>query len=82
MTDKLHYPTCLVWETNDADACSCVPREDWRILKDPAQLFPWRVFRRTADGQLQELMGCSTRARAIELVDGFNWLRERGNNSV
>jgi hypothetical protein len=75
MNDKLHYPTCPVWDTNDGETCTCVPRQDWRILKDPTEQFPWRVFRQTADGQLEELMGCSTRAGAIELVASFNWLR-------
>lgn len=73
----LHYPTCPVWETNDPASCNCQPRRGWMVREDPTQQYPWRVVRMTSDGE-QEVMGCSTFGRALDLIRGFAWLKENG----
>lgn len=68
----------MTWRTNLIGDCDCKPTPMWRILKDENQVYPWRVFRRTSDGGLEELMGCATRAAAAQLVESFDWMRRNG----
>lgn len=74
-----HYATCLVWESGSWANCTCQDIKPWRIRKEPAELFAWRIWRLTDDGGYEHLMRCSTWAGAIALVDQFVWLR---NNAL
>lgn len=73
MNEKLHYGSCPVWGSAAAGDCTC-PAPAWRIRKDPAEQFPWRVFRQTSDGP-EQLMGCSTWQHAVSLIREFDKLR-------
>src|SRR3954468_17719819 len=48
---NLHYPTCATWVTNSVADCTCSGQRPWRIRKNPDELFPWGVYRRTGTVQ-------------------------------
>lgn len=80
MNDELHYATCQSWETGLLDTCTCRPLAAWRVRKEPAELFAWRIWRYTGDGTYEHVMRCSTFTGAINLIDQFIWLRKNTVN--
>lgn len=79
MKTLLHYATCPAWDTGDTVSCTCFSAPPWRIRKEPAEAFPWRIWRRTADFNYEPLMRCSRFEGAVELVAQLIWLR---NNAL
>lgn len=81
----LHHGSCPTWATADWDTCNCYNSAAWRIRKEPGELFPWRIWRRTEDFTYEHLMRCSSWAGAMNLVEQFIWLRnnvmERESNA-
>lgn len=75
MTALMHFATCPAWETADWQDCTCLHAAPWKVRKEPAEQFPWRIWRRTTDDSYEPLMRCSTFAGAINLIDGLVWLR-------
>lgn len=75
MSDYLHYATCPTWETGSWADCDCKGQPPWKVRKEPAEVFPWRIWRYTSDGTYEHLMRCSTWAGAMSLIDQLMWLR-------
>jgi hypothetical protein len=71
----VHYAACAGWSTGDLDDCNCYEPRAWRVRKEPAEQFPWRIWRRTNDGAYEHVMRCSTWAGAMSLIEGFTMLR-------
>lgn len=69
-----HFATCKVWATGSCSGCDC-QMPPWRIRKEPAELFAWRIFRFTSDGYVR-LMGCSSFEAARQLVIQLMWMRD------
>lgn len=75
MNSLSHYATCNVWESGSWATCDCYMVPAWRIRKEPGEIHPWRIWRRTDDMNWEHLMRCSTYAGAVALVKEFIWLR-------
>ena len=76
MKSILHYGSCPTWETADFADCSCYSTV-WRIRKEPAELFPWRIWQRTTDLDYEPLMRCSSFENARQMVTALMILRHR-----
>jgi hypothetical protein len=71
-----HYATCAGWQSGDMDDCDCFEPRAWRVRKEPCELFAWRIWRRTNDGNYEHVMRCSTFTGAMSLIEQFLWLRK------
>ena len=71
-----HFGTCAAWASGSEFDCDCVTgMAPWRIRKDHAKAFPWRIWRRTDDDDYIPLLRCSTFAAAMAMVTQLQALR-------
>lgn len=71
MNELSHYATCLVWETGNRQDCDCHDVPPWRVRKESAESFPWRVWRWTEDGAYEHFVRCSSFTGAIKFIRAF-----------
>jgi hypothetical protein len=73
----IHPGTCRTWWSGDGADCNCCvfTHEPWSIRHDPAEQFPWRIWRLMNDDTYEPLMRCSTFAAATQLIEQLQQLR-------
>jgi hypothetical protein len=75
----VHYATCPTWVSGQFVDCTCFLVAPWRIVKEPGEQYPWRIWRRTAGDSYEPFMRASTWHGAFQLVEQMIWLR---NNAL
>lgn len=75
MNSTEHFGTCAAWVSGSELDCDCAVVAPWRIRKERAESFPWRIWRRTDDDDYIPLLRCATFPAAMAMVEQLQALR-------